>query len=158
MEKQTNIFSQFGGENFTIDQSFNKYLLPILPEVEKTEEQYKDYFESLSVGNMLLEKQLRKIEERNTTLLHKWHRHNSLINGFSIDENKYRNESVRSSNEDNEEKSISAIDISLKNSRKSNKNDGKILTPMALDRKKRHRRPASQIERHYKCPTENCSK
>nr|AAZ94902.1 putative zinc finger motif protein [Moneuplotes crassus] len=119
---------------------------------------YKEFFENLSISNMVLEKQLRKIEERNVTLLHRWHRHNSLKNGLAIDENKYRNDSVKSSDGGIEERSVPG-DIPQNKTMKASKNEGKILAPLIPDnRKKRHRRPASEIQRHYVCPIISCTK
>ena len=160
IEKQASLYNQYGGEDITLEQSFNKFLRPILPKpLADSEGNYEDWYKELSIGNMVLEKSLRTLEEKNITLLHKWHRYNSLRNGITIDESKYRNDSVKSSVDDNEEKSLNGVEIPTKSYPKNSKNDGKILTPMAPgDRKKRHRRPASQIERHYKCPIDKCRK
>lgn len=141
------------GEAITLEQAFNKLVKNNLPN-KSQDVDYKLFFENISIGNMVIEKQIKKIEERNTSLLHKWYRYNSIRNGLPFDEAKYPNDSVKSSNNDDyDDQSMSVGDMPAKIYPKTAKNDDKMLQPIAPgDKKKRHRRPASQIERHYKCP------
>lgn len=54
---------------------------------------------------------------------------------------------------------LSGIEVPMKLASKSSKNEGKILPPIAPgDKKKRFRRTANEIERHYKWPAETCKK
>lgn len=57
----------------TLEQQFNMFILPNLPQ-KLSDVDFEDNFKSLSVGNMLIEKQLRRMEERNAYLLMKWRR------------------------------------------------------------------------------------
>lgn len=151
------------GENLTIDQAFDKFIENHLPAKDSNCD-YKRLFENLSTGNLIMEKQLKKLEERNSTLLQRWQKMTSRgANQAGDDQGRYRNESVMSSNNEDqylqEEQSLSGIEVPTKVYSKSSKNEGKILPPYSLnDKKKRYRRTANEIERHYKCPADTCKK
>lgn len=150
-------------ESMTVEQIFHKFMGSKYAESKDNNVDYKTQFEVISLGNMLIEKQLAKIQDRNSSLLSKWSRLNGKGAGSHGDDyGQYKNESVISSNNEEglpEDQSLSGLDIPAKAYSKSSKNEGKILPPYAPgDKKKRYRRTANEIERHYKCPAENCKK
>ena len=63
IEAQTDMYLMPTGETLTLEQSFNAYIQPFLPQKQGNVD-YKELFHNLSVGNMIIDKQIRKIEER----------------------------------------------------------------------------------------------
>ena len=72
---------------------------------------------NLSVGNMLIEKQIKRMEERNTHLLSKWKRSSDKFD-------------AKKSANYQDDQSCSDHESHMRLPSETSKNDGKILTPI----------------------------
>ena len=114
------------------------FILPNLPQ-KLSDVDFEDNFKSLSVGNMLIEKQLRRMEERNAYLLMKWRRSSDKFDAKNSKSANFQDDQSWSDHESHNRLPS-----------ETSKNEGKILTPIPPEKKKRIRRTAGEIEFRFK--------